>query len=155
MIKKLNYKTNRNIIIDKLNEIIKEINRLSRLKQQPKKDNPKCPRCNSKDVKKGGKRKNLERGDTQRYWCKSCSYHFTPKSDEYRMRASKNKLERAFKLRHQGFSYSQIAKKLKGISRQTIGKWLKKYKIPLKEREVEIEMKNQYGKYKRKFKIKC
>ena len=154
MIKKLNKNGN---LLDKLNEIIKEINRLKELTKTKKYNYhyPKCPKCNSKDIKKGGKRKNLERGDTQRYWCKSCSYHFTPRDNEYRMRVSKGKLESAFRLRHQGFTYSQIAKKLKGISRQTICKWMKKYKIPLKEREVEIEMKNQYGKYKRKFKIKC
>ena len=154
MIKKLNYKNGN--ILDKINEIIKEIKRLNKelIKTKKGKDNPKCPKCNSKDIKKGGKRKNLERGDTQRYWCNSCGYHFTPKSDEYRMRVSKNKLEKAFELRHQGFTYSQIAKKM-NVSKPTICKWIKKYKIPLKEKEIEIEMKNQYGKYKRKFKIKC
>jgi transposase-like protein len=160
MIKK--YNPIKDNVVDKIDEMRKEINRLSKLKNKikvietkPRFQYPICPKCKSKNVKKAGVRKNLERGDTQRFRCKDCDFHFTPKTMEYRMRVSENKLNRAFELRHQGLSYSQIAKRVKGVSRQTIMRWLKKYKIPLKEREVMIEQKNQYGKYKRRFKIKC
>ena len=114
-----------------------------------------CPKCKSHNVKKAGTRKNLERGDTQRFLCKNCLFHFTPKTKEYRMRVSENKLDKAFELFNQGFSYSQIANTIKGVSRQTIGKWLKKYKIPKKDRIFEREMKSRWGtNYKRKFNIK-
>ena len=161
MIKK--YNPVKDNIIDKIDEIRKEINRLSqeikeanaKRKNEVRFSYPKCPKCKSSNTIKRGKRKNLERGDTQRYGCKDCDYKFIPKTKEFRMRVSETKLNRAFELRHEGYSYSQIAKKIKGVSRQTIGRWLKKYKIPLKEREVIIEQKNQFGKYKRRFKIKC
>jgi len=160
MIKK--YNPIKDNIVDKIDEMRKEINRLLKnkikvIETKPRFQYPICPKCKSKDVKKGGVRGNLGRGDTQRFYCKNCKYHFTPKTFEYHMRTSKNKINKAFELRHQGLSYSQIAKRISGISRQTIHRWIKKYKIPLKEREVEIEIKSKIGKkpYKRNFKIKC
>ena len=149
-------------VVNKLNELIKAVNKLSKnkikiIKQEvkPRFQYPICPKCKSKDVKKGGKRHNLERGDTQRFYCNDCNYHFTPKIFEYRMRVSENKLKKAFELFNQGLSYSQIANKIKGVSRQTIGRWLKKYKIPKKDRIFEREMKSRWGiNYKRKFNIK-
>jgi transposase-like protein len=154
-------------IVDKLNEVIEVLNRISQKKPKKPKiiiktthktrnlGNVVCPKCNSKNLVKRGKRYNLERGKIQRYYCKDCDNKFTPRNMEYRMRVSEIKLKKAFELFNKGYSYSQIAKKIKGVSRQTIGRWLQKYKIPKpKERVFEREVKNQYGTYKRKFLIK-
>ena len=150
-------------IVDKLNEIIEVVNTLSQrkprkskviIKEKTKLKNPPCPKCKSKNTIKRGLRYNLERGYTQKYGCKNCGYKFINKTMEYRMRVSETKLKKAFELFNQGYSYSQIANKIKGVSRQTIGKWLKKFKIPKKDRVFEREMKNQFGTYTRKFNIK-
>jgi transposase-like protein len=143
-------------VIDKLNEIVKEVNRLQniKIKTKPIIINPSCPKCKSKNTIKRGKRYNLERGYTQKYGCKNCNYKFTPKNMEYRMRVSETKIKKAIELFNQGYSYSQIAKKIKGVSRQTVGRWLNKYKVPKKDRVFEREIKNQYGTYTRKFNIK-
>lgn len=150
-------------VVEKLNEIIEVVNRLSNkktiktkiiIKEKPKLNNPLCPKCKSKNTIKRGFRYNLERGITQKYGCKKCGNKFVPKTLEYRMRVSETKIKKAIELFNQGNSYSQIAKRVKGVSRQTIGRWLKKYKVPKKDRVFEREMKNRYGTYKRKFNIK-
>ena len=151
-------------VVEKLNEIIDVVNKLSNRKtkvitkvitsKKTNTGNPPCPKCKSTNTIKRGKRYNLERGYTQKYGCKDCGYKFTPKTKEYRMRVSETKINKAIELFNQGYSYSQIAKKVKGVSRQTICRWLKKYKVPKKDKVIEREVKNQYGTYKRKFNIK-
>jgi len=162
-IKKLNYKKliYKKIIvkdvIDKLNEVIEAINKLSKQKIQTKTrfKYPKCPKCKSENTKKGGWRNGLERGKVQRYYCNDCNYHFTPKGFDFRMRVHEIKIKKAFELFNQGYSYAQIAHKIKGVSRQTIGKWLDKYNIQKpKERIIEHEQRNQFGKFKRKYLVK-
>jgi len=118
--------------------------------------NPKCPRCNSLNIKKGGIRKNGKRRKniTQRYWCKDCEYHFTPLDINFRMRNSQENIIKALKLRKQGLSLAQISEKINGVTRQTIHRWLQQYQPPTKEKEITIKQRNQYGEYERKFKIK-
>ena len=45
-----------------------------------------CPNCSSADVIKWCKRKTQNRGEIQRYKCKSCDYYFTIDDGFYRMR---------------------------------------------------------------------
>jgi transposase-like protein len=172
-VKRLNYKDlmKKKIIVsdvvNKLNEIIDILNKISyrkpiKTKILLKNTNKKrvfngisCPKCKSKNLVKRGRRKNLERGYIQRYFCKDCNNRFTPKNMEYRMRVSEVKLKKAIELFNEGLSYSQIAKKIKGVSRQTIGRWLIKYNIPKQDKIFEREMKSRWGgTYKRKFNIK-
>jgi len=142
-----------------IKQIIKSKPKIKFIKQidktKPRFHYPICPKCKSHNTKKGGVRRSLERGGIQRFYCNSCHYHFTPKGLEYRMRVNKFKLQKAFELFKQGLSHSQIANRIKGVSRQTIGKWLKKYKIPKKDRVFEREMMSRWGTpYHRKFNIK-
>jgi len=163
MIKK--YNPNKDDIIEKFEEIRKEINRLTREIEKIKrktKESPKnidylnCPKCKSNKIIKRGFRYNLGRGKIQKYGCKSCGNKFSKANLDFYMRHSEVKISKAIKLFNEGFSYSQIAKKVGGnISRQTIGRWLKKYNVKKpKERIIEREVNNQYGTYKRKFLIK-
>jgi len=163
MIKK--YNPIKDNIVNKIDEIRKEINRLSqeieeikrKTKESPRNiDYPKCPKCKSnKAVVKRGFRYNLGRGKIQKYCCKSCGNKFSKSNMAFYMRNSEVKIKKAIELFNSGFSYSQIANKIRGVSRQTIGRWLKKYNVKKpKERIIEREMKNQYGTYKRKFLIK-
>lgn len=161
MIKK--YNPNKDNIIEKIDEIRREINKLSqeikernaKWKKEVRFSYPKCPKCKSNKITKRGFRYNLGRGKIQKYGCKNCGNKFSPNTKDFHMRNSEVKINKAIQLFNKGLSYSQIASQIKGVSRQTIGRWLKKYKVPKpKERVLEREVKNQYGTYKRKFLIK-
>ena len=73
----------------------------------------------------------------------------------YRMRNNEETIKRALALRKEGNSLAQIVKKIGGgVTRQTISRWLQKFQPPTEEKTAIINMKNQYSKYQRKFKIK-
>jgi len=160
-IKKLNYKkliTKKIIIgdvIDKLNEIIEVINKLS--KQKPKTNNLICPKCKSTDTIKRGLRYNLGRGKVQKWGCKKCKARFMDSGLDFRMRNHEFKIKKAIELFNQdnpSLSYQQIADKIGGVTRQTIHRWIHKYNILKEDKVIEREQKNQYGTYTRKYKIK-
>ncbi len=99
----------------------------------------KCPKCKSnKNVIKRGWRYNKGTGKVQKYQCKKCVYKFIV-SINYHMRHRRNLIDKAINLRKEGNTYAQIAKKLrKKISRQTVNRWVIKYK-DWKTKEMDIK----------------
>ena len=59
---------------------------------QQKYKNVTCPKCNSNQTKKDGKRKTQNRGKIQRYRCKKCDFRFVIDDGFYRMRKKENKV---------------------------------------------------------------
>ena len=65
--------------------------------------------------------------------------------EAYHMRAPAWKIKKAIKLRDQGLTYAQIAKKVKGFSRKTIWKWLKdRRKEKNQSLTIEREIRGHY-----------
>ena len=141
----------------KLRKDIRELKKIVKVldKEVQKFKNPECVSCGSREITKRGTRGTIERGVIQKYSCGICGYKFSTYDLYHRMRHSKEKIEEAIKLRKQGLSYSQIADRIEGISRQTIMRWLKKYSPPSKKVKMKRKMKDRYGgEYEREFEIK-
>ena len=143
-----------------LNKVKKEITNLKETIEKLQRDvvkfqNPKCPNCESREVIKRGMRYNQTNKVVQKYQCQSCNYKFSQYDLlDYRMRNKKELIERALELRKQGRTLAQISEEIGGVTRQTINRWLQKFQPPTEEKIAIVNMKNQYGKYERKFKIK-
>lgn len=139
---------------------VKELKKqIAILKRKLKKERniPRCPLCRCLNVVKRGTRPTEHRGTIQTYLCKDCDYKFSRYNKlEYRMRQSNVKIEEAIRLRKKGYTFSQIANKIKGVSRQTVLRWLQKFDYkPTKETIVKVRMKSRWGTYYyREFKIK-
>lgn len=116
--------------------------------------NPRCPICGSIKITKRGLRYN-QNGKSQKYTCKNCDYRFSNSNViNFRMKHNAKEIEKALQLRKQGKTLSEIAKEIKGVSRQTIHRWLQTFQKPKKEITIQKEQSNQFGKYTREFKIK-
>ena len=70
------------------------------------------------------------------------------------MREDSDRIEKALDLRKKGYTLSQIADELGGITRQSVHRWIHKFQEPIEEKTIKRKMKNQYGTYERTFKIK-
>lgn len=119
---------------------------------------PSCPKCKGNNIIKHGGRK-TGRGWIQRYLCKSCKESFvgdSKKRFDYRMRTPDFEIRKAMRLRKKGYTYSQIAEVIGGVTRQTVMRWLRKYQPIKKEKISKVrKMKSRWGtEYSRKFKIK-
>ncbi len=84
---------------------------------------PDCPRCDSSDVTKSGVIK-----DRQRFFCKSCQYHFTV--DKLGKGISTYYVIKALQLYIEGVSYREI-ERLLGVSHVSVMNWVKKYQIKI------------------------
>lgn len=147
-------RTNKTKRLDKLEQDIKRLqDQVAKLKM---KDLPVCPRCKSKRITKRGFRHTLNE-DVQKYYCKDCNWKFCRTGITFRMRNSERDIRKALWLRKKGYTTSQIAEIIGGVSRQTIFRWIqKKDKSPRnKLKIVERKMKSRWGtEYKRKFEIR-
>lgn len=143
-----------------LDKVKKEVTELKETIKKLQRDvvkfqNPKCPNCESREVIKRGKRYNKTNKIVQKYQCQNCNYKFSQYDLlDYRMRNKREDIERALELRKQGKTLAQISNEIGGVTRQTIHRWLQKFQPPTEEKTAIVETKNQYGKYKREFKIK-
>jgi len=61
-----------------------------------------CPKCNSKNTIKRGKRKTQNRGLIQRYSCQDCNKRFVEDNGFYRMRNNPKKITCALDLFYRG-----------------------------------------------------
>lgn len=141
-------------ILTKVEGLEKSIKKLGR-EVKKLKNIPPCPKCRSKEVIKRGTRKTTGRGIVQRYACKKCNWKFSKYDLDYRMRNDIRDIRRALYLRKKGYTLSQIAEIIGGVSRQTILRWLKKYyeSFP-KEKIISRVMKSRWGTtYRRNFTI--
>ena len=96
----------------------------------------KCPKCNSKEIVKRGKRYN-KTGVKQLYICNKCKFTFVKPDGFERMRHNKKIVSRAIHLHNEGLSLFQVKDHLwqhDGIkvTRKTISDWGKKYSFFLK-----------------------
>ena len=96
----------------------------------------KCPKCNSLEIVKRGKRYNKS-GVKQLYLCNKCKIKFIKTDGFERMRHNKKIIARAIHLHNEGLSLFQVKDHLwqhDGIkvTRKTINDWGKKYSIFLK-----------------------
>lgn len=115
----------------------------------------KCEYCDGSNIIKNGKRYNQTRGLIQRYNCKDCNRRFMKGSVTYRMRHRRFFINYALRLRDKGYTLSQIAERIGGISRQGVLRWLQKYRLSKGENRNITRTINNKGKiYLRKFKIK-
>lgn len=91
-----------------------------------------CPNCQSEDIKKNGIRKTENRGNIQRYKCKSCSYRFTLDDGFYRMRNTPQKITQPIDLFYRGVSTRKVQEHLAifhphNASHMSVYNWVIKY----------------------------
>ena len=103
--------------------------RIAKLEKLAQAKLPSCPKCKSKNIIKHGLR-HCGKGIVQRYACKQCGNSFcnNPKDISYRMRGSADDIKKAVALHKKGYTLSQIAKTIGGISRTTALHWVKRFK---------------------------
>ena len=91
-----------------------------------------CPNCSSADVIKWCKRKTQNRGEIQRYKCKSCDYYFTIDDGFYRMRNTPQKITQSIDLFYRGVSTRKVQEHLvifhpHNASHMSIYNWVVRY----------------------------
>ena len=89
-------------------------------------------RCKSKNIKRDGKRKTLNRGLIQRYKCKNCNKRFVVDNGFFRMRNSEKKITLCLDLFFRGISTRKIEEHLQFFYAQnsswvTVYSWIVKY----------------------------
>jgi len=109
-----------------------------------------CPKCKSKEVIKRGFRKTENRGNLQRYTCKSCSLRFVENDGFYRMRNNPQKITCALDLFSRGLSTRGVQNHFQAFfphnsSNVSIYKLVKKY--ALKIANFTDNLKVQTGSY--------
>jgi putative transposase len=68
----------------------------------------KCPECSSESIKKDGFRQTQNRGEIQRYECKSCGHRFIENDGFFRMRNNSKKITCAIDLFYRGVSTRKV-----------------------------------------------
>jgi len=101
---------------------------------QQKYKNVICPKCNSNQIKKDGKRKTQNRGKIQRYRCKECDFRFVIDDGFYRMRNHEKKITLCLDLYFKGISLRKIQEHLQAFypqnsSHVAIYDWIIKYPL--------------------------
>ena len=96
----------------------------------------KCPKCNSKEIVKRGKRYNKS-GAKQLYICNKCKLTFIKPDGFERMRNDKKIIVKAVHLHNEGLSLFQVKDYLlqhEGVkvTKRTVSNWKDKYSIFLK-----------------------
>lgn len=91
-----------------------------------------CSNCNSNEVIKWCKRKTENRGEIQRYKCKSCSSYFTPDDGFFRMRNTPQKISQSIDLFYRGVSTRKVQEHLTifhphNASNVSVYNWVVKY----------------------------
>jgi len=91
-----------------------------------------CPKCNSNQIKKDGKRKTNNRGKIQRYRCKECNFRFVIDDGFYRMRNSENKITAGIDLYYKGVSLRKVQEHFQAFyphnsSHMSVYRWIVKY----------------------------
>ena len=92
-----------------------------------------CPYCNSKDIKKAGKRKDRF-GNIQKYLCKNCNRYFSEDRLKFAQFPAKIVLN-AISLYNLGYSQEKVSQLIANRykiqpPRNTISQWINKYSIP-------------------------
>jgi len=90
----------------------------------------KCPYCKSKRIVFRGYRYN-EKTDKHLRLCRNCDRKFTQRDKFFRMRFSKEEIQKAVSLYKKGYSSAEVVKNLKRqrikVSRWTVITWYRKY----------------------------
>jgi transposase-like protein len=100
---------------------------------QDKYKNISCPKCKcSNNLKKDGQRKTQNRGNIQRYRCKSCNYRFVEDDGFFRMRNKPEKITLCLDLFFRGVSTRKVQEHLQAFyphncHSTTILAWIQKY----------------------------
>ena len=89
-----------------------------------------CPKCDSINCIKQGKRKTILRGEIQRYGCKKCNHRFSVNAN--RQRLPEDVIAFGLSLFDKGKSSYQIIRLIKKkfkiqVSSQTLFRWAKKF----------------------------
>src|SRR3990172_8313309 len=91
-----------------------------------------CPNCEGNSIKKNGTRKTENRGDIQRFKCKSCGYRFTLDDGFFRMRNTPTKITQSVDLFYRGVSTRKVQEHLAifhphNASHMSVYNWVVKY----------------------------
>lgn len=91
-----------------------------------------CSNCEGNSVKKNGKRKTENRGDIQRFKCKSCGYRFTLDDGFFRMRNTPQKITQSIDLFYRGVSTRKVQEHLAifhphNASHMSVYNWVLRY----------------------------
>ncbi|MBS3099264.1 IS1/IS6 family transposase [Candidatus Pacearchaeota archaeon] len=92
----------------------------------------KCPNCKGNETIKWCKRKTENRGEIQRYKCKSCNFYFTIDDGFFRMRNTPQKITQSVDLFYRGVSTRKVQEHLAifhphNASNVSIYKWVVRY----------------------------
>tara|TARA_Y100000310_G_scaffold272497_1_gene287493 strand:+ start:297 stop:1220 length:924 start_codon:yes stop_codon:yes gene_type:complete len=109
--------------------------------------NVTCPSCNSKKLKKDGKRKTKHRGEIQRYKCKNCNLRFVLDDGFYRMRNHEKKITLCRDLYYNGMSFRKIQEHLKAFYPKnchysTAYRWIVKYSMMISKLIDNLQIKS-------------
>jgi putative transposase len=99
---------------------------------QQKYKNVTCPKCNSSQIKKDGKRKTNNWGKIQRHRCKDCNFRFVIDDGFYRMRNHPNKITVGIDLYYKGVSLRKVQEHFQAFyphnsSHMSVYYWIVKY----------------------------
>ena len=91
-----------------------------------------CPNCNGDEIMKWCKRKTKNRGEIQRYKCKSCNYCFTLDDGFFRMRNTSQKISQSIDLFYRGVSTRKVQEHLAifhphNASHMSVYNWIVEY----------------------------
>ncbi len=105
-----------------------------------------CSKCKSKDVVKRGSFTTKAHGKQQRYFCKSCSKKFIPKTPFYRMRNHPKKITLCLDLFYKGVSTREIQSHLQAFyphncDHSNIYRWVKKYSLMISKYTDKLKIK--------------
>lgn len=94
----------------------------------------KCKNCESKNFIKKGKRKTLNRGKIQKYYCNSCKSYFTADMGFFRMRNSEAKITSAIDLYFSNLSSRKVRNHFRrhlehNASHVTVLDWCRRYTL--------------------------
>lgn len=106
-----------------------------------------CPSCDSKKLKKDGKRKTKHRGEIQRYKCKNCKLRFVLDEGFYRMRNHEKKITLCMDLYYNGMSFRKIQEHLKAFYPKnchysTAYRWIVKYSMMISNFTDNLQIKS-------------
>ncbi len=98
----------------------------------------KCPKCQSKDIKKRGMRKTQNRGLIQRYECKSCKTAFVKDDGFFRMRNSPEKITDGIDLYFSNLSSRKVRNHFRrhyphNASHVSVLDWCRKYVLKVQK----------------------
>ncbi len=108
-------------------------------------EQPKCPTCQSMNIKKNGQRKN-ENGNKQRFYCVDCKKSFIKDNDFAKIKADPKVVTLCMDLYYKGLSFRDIKDTLNqffgiGLHHETVRRWIMRYTQTINDHVKDLKPK--------------